>query len=79
MFVSLLVSAWETNDNWRFGIAGYYLKQLSRDKQDGIELPNFKERVFAIGPGLRYHILGVTVRANAYFEARRRTGRKVIS
>ncbi|WDE09301.1 transporter [Thalassomonas viridans] len=51
------------------GCSLFCLKQLSRHKQDGVELAGSKERVFAIGPGLRYHHQGFTLRANAYLES----------
>jgi hypothetical protein len=43
----------------RLGVAGYYLKQLEKDDvSDGAVAPglNNKEEVFAIGPGLVWHI-----------------------
>jgi hypothetical protein len=38
----------------RFGVVGYYGKQLSDDEVDGVKINNSKEKVFAIGPGLQY-------------------------
>ena len=61
--------SYETVPNWRVGIAGYYLKQITLHQQDGANLDNSKERVFAIGPGLRFSQQGFTIRANGYFES----------
>lgn len=41
-------------DNFRLGINGYYLEQLTNHKIDGHDIPHSKERVFAIGPGAMY-------------------------
>jgi hypothetical protein len=38
----------------RVGINGYYLKQLTDTEYDGVDQPDSKEKVFAIGPGLLY-------------------------
>lgn len=35
-------------------INGYYLQQLKESKLCGVEIPNSKERVFAVGPGALY-------------------------
>lgn len=40
----------------RIGINGYYLKQTTDTEMDGNEIPNRREQVFAIGPGLLYSI-----------------------
>ncbi len=39
----------------RLGVNGYYLKQISDTKKNGIDVPNRKEEVLGIGPGLIYH------------------------
>jgi hypothetical protein len=53
----------------RAGVNGYYLKGLSDPELDGVEVPDAKEQVFGIGPGLLWHISPDThFFANAYFE-----------
>jgi len=47
-------SSYAFNRNWRVGIAGYYLKQLSDDKIDSISIPNSKEELIGIGPGIKF-------------------------
>jgi hypothetical protein len=39
----------------RIGVNGYYLKQISDTKRNGSDVPNRKEEVLGIGPGLVYH------------------------
>ncbi len=54
----------------RIGINGYYLKQITETEMDGDELSGTKEQVFAIGPGLVYHISRDNhLFFNAYFES----------
>jgi hypothetical protein len=42
------------SENFRLGVHGYYLKQLTEDDVDGVDIPaleeDSKEQVFAIGP-----------------------------
>ncbi len=40
----------------RIGINGYYLKQITDSEVDGEDVDGSKEEVFAIGPGLIWHI-----------------------
>ncbi|NQU09898.1 transporter, partial [bacterium] len=53
----------------RVGVNGYYLKQVEDTEAGGAKVPNSKEQVFAIGPGVLYsfsqndHLF-----FNAYFE-----------
>lgn len=50
--------AYQVRDNLRLGVAGYYLKQLEEDDVPAGSPPflDDKEQVFAIGPGLVWHI-----------------------
>jgi hypothetical protein len=45
---------WWIFEKLLIGINGYYVQQLHLDKMDDIELPDTKERLFAIGPGFLY-------------------------
>lgn len=50
-------SAYEILPNrLRLGINGYYLKQITDSKLNGHDVSNSREQVFAIGPGLVYHV-----------------------
>jgi hypothetical protein len=53
----------------RLGVNGYYLKQINDTQVNGVDVPNTKEEVFAIGPGAVYHFSkDVHLFINAYFE-----------
>ena len=53
----------------RLGINGYYLKQITDTEVDGKDVSNFKEQVFAIGPGAVYHFSQDNhLFLNTYFE-----------
>jgi anthranilate 1,2-dioxygenase (deaminating, decarboxylating) large subunit len=52
----------------RAGLNGYYLKQISASEVDGRDVSG-RERVFAVGPGLLWHLSGNShLFFNAYFE-----------
>ncbi len=46
--------SYEILSGLRVGISGYYLQQTTSNKVDGKDIPNSKERVFAVGPGIMY-------------------------
>lgn len=53
----------------RFGVNGYYLKQITDTKVDGDDVSGRKEQVLAIGPGAVYHFSQNNhLFFNAYFE-----------
>jgi hypothetical protein len=41
--------------NIYIGANGYYLKQITDARVNGLRLPNSKEQIVAIGPGLVVH------------------------
>jgi len=47
-------SSYGITDNFWAGINGYYLEQITNHKIDGHDIPDSKERVLAIGPGIFY-------------------------
>lgn len=47
-------SSYGITDNFRLGINGYYLEQITDHKVDGHHLYGKQERVVAIGPGMMY-------------------------
>jgi len=54
----------------RIGINGYYLDQTTDTKIDGVKHPERDERVFAIGPGLIWHLSrDAHFFVNAFFES----------
>lgn len=64
----------EVVEGLRLGLSGYGLKQVSDDRLDGESLPRSRERVFGIGPGLKFRWGSWSVFLHAYreFEAENR-------
>lgn len=68
-FHANFASEYAVTDKLRLGVNGYWLKQVTDTKVDGVDAKNRREQVWAIGPGLMYsqskdqHWV-----ANAYFE-----------
>jgi hypothetical protein len=53
----------------RVGLNGYYLKQITDMKANGDNIPNTREQVLGLGPGLVWHISqNDHIFANVYFE-----------
>jgi hypothetical protein len=51
------------------GINTYYLKQVTDNQKDGVDLPGSQEQVFAVGPGAVYHFSANDhLFFNTYFE-----------
>lgn len=57
------------DDNWRVGVAGYHLKQISDDRIDGHKQKDSREQVLGLGPGLMYQQGPQMFYANLYFES----------
>ncbi|MCY1417886.1 putative MetA-pathway of phenol degradation [compost metagenome] len=57
------------DDNWRIGLAGYQLEQISADRIDGQRQHDSEERVFGIGPGVMYRSGKQSLFANFYAES----------
>ncbi|MBF0201354.1 MAG: transporter [Desulfamplus sp.] len=54
----------------RLGINGYWLQQISDTEMDGEDIPDRKEQVLGIGPGMVYHFSqNDHLFFNAYFES----------
>ncbi|SLM31607.1 conserved hypothetical protein; putative signal peptide [Desulfamplus magnetovallimortis] len=54
----------------RLGINGYYLKQISDTQMNGEDVPDRREKVLGIGPGMVYHFSqNDHLFFNAYFES----------
>jgi hypothetical protein len=67
-FHANLAISYEVMKGLRLGINGYALQQLTDDKMNGNSLPDSKERVFGIGPGLVYSKDKWWIYLNSYFE-----------
>jgi hypothetical protein len=63
-----VAASYEIFKDLRLGVAGYALSQITDDKLDGDDLARSKERVFGIGPGLKYKNDGWLFYVNSYYE-----------
>lgn len=62
-------SSFALTRQFRVGVAGYYLKQFTDAKINGQPVPNSREEVFAIGPGVAYQFSPTAVLIfNTYFD-----------
>jgi len=76
-----LAMSYEILNGLRLGINGYALQQLTDDKLNENSLPDSKERIFGIGPGLVYNGDKWWIYLNGYFETgaeNRPQGMKVV-
>ncbi|ABQ25476.1 SphA family protein [Geotalea uraniireducens] len=74
-------ASYEVVKGVRLGINGYALQQLTEDKVDGRSQANSDERVFGIGPGIKWSGNGLSLYLNSYFETgaeNRPEGTKVV-
>lgn len=63
-----LSASYELTKTWRAGISGYTLQQLSDSRVDGERIDGKRQKVWAIGPGVRWSRGNKMVIVNAYKE-----------
>ena len=61
-------ASYEIFENFRAGVSGYALQQITDDKVDGNDQAHSKERVFGIGPGFKYKLDTWLLYLNSYYE-----------
>ena len=61
-------ASYEILKDLRLGVAGYALYQITDDKVDGDDQVHSRERVFGVGPGLKYKIDTWSMYLNSYYE-----------
>jgi hypothetical protein len=61
-------ASYEILKDLRLGVAGYALYQITDDKLDGDDQAHSRERVFGVGPGLKYKIDTWSMYLNSYYE-----------
>ena len=74
--------SYELSQGLRIGLAGYYLKQLKRDRIDGHAQINSGEKIHGLGPGLMWQHKNMLLTVNSYLEfgAENRTeGYKIVA
>lgn len=53
-FILDYAAGYGLGNGWTLGVGGYYLKQVTNDKLDGVSVANSKAQSFALGPSVRY-------------------------
>jgi hypothetical protein len=61
-------ASYEIFKDFRAGVSGYSLQQITDDKVDGDDQAHSKERVFGIGPGFKYKVDTWLLYLNSYYE-----------
>jgi len=61
-------ASYEIFKDFRAGVSGYALQQITDDKVDGNDQAHSRERVFGIGPGFKYKIDTWLLYLNGYYE-----------
>jgi hypothetical protein len=61
-------ASYEIFKDFRAGVSGYALQQITDDKLDGDDQAHSKERVFGIGPGFKYKVDTWLLYFNSYYE-----------
>jgi hypothetical protein len=61
-------ASYEIFKDFRAGVSGYALQQITDDKVDGNDQAHSKERVFGIGPGCKYKFDTWMFYLNSYYE-----------
>ncbi len=67
-FAMDLSTSYAVSDQWRVGVAGYALQQVSDARIDGTGAPGSRQRTFALGPGFLWNRGSTTVVGTAYRE-----------
>lgn len=63
-----MATSFQFTSKWRVGLSGYYLKQTTDDRINGISQSDSKEQVFGLGPGLFYRHKNSSCTFNSYRE-----------
>ena len=63
-----LAASYQFTPKWRVGLSGYYLKQTTEDRINGISQEDSKEQAFGLGPGLFFKHNKTSCTLNSYFE-----------
>ncbi len=63
-----LSASYALSDAWRLGIGGYGLQQLSLSRSAGTSLPGSRQRIYALGPVARWHVMNATLIPAAFIE-----------
>ncbi|MBI5578973.1 MAG: transporter [Deltaproteobacteria bacterium] len=61
-------ASYEIFKDFRAGVSGYALQQITDDKLNGNDQAHSKERVFGIGPGFKYKLESWLLYFNSYYE-----------